>query len=439
MARKHFFNCIWIYDVLITLSVPLLLARLWWKSRKVPAYKERWLERLGIYSSTPVNAGLDFKADLWIHAVSLGETITAITFMNALKKKQPSLKIIFTTLTPAGSLQISKRLPDYQGTVQHVYVPFDSSVFVKRFLKQFAPQRLIILETELWPNMIVSAQQQGLTINIINARLSEKAHQRYRLIKPLLKPMFQAMQLICAQTESDQTKYLDLGMVPGKILCTGNLKYDVEIPPHLTAKKVALQTWLQRYDWIWAAGSTHAGEEKHIVKAHQQLQTQFKDQKILLILAPRHIDRQLEVADLLKAEKLSFVLRTQCPEEPPPNDTPSVLLIDTLGELMLFYSVAQLAFIGGSLIPIGGHNMLEAAIFGIPVLSGPHVQNFSEIAQNLSSAQGLVMVHEPEALAEQLQKLWLDPALRQKVGAQAKSLVLKNQGAILTTLEHLQL
>ncbi|MFM8455098.1 MAG: lipid IV(A) 3-deoxy-D-manno-octulosonic acid transferase [Gammaproteobacteria bacterium] len=431
-------SLIYLYNVLITLAIPLLFLRLLWKSRKLPAYKERWGERLAIYPASRLPNLQDFKADLWIHAVSLGETIAGISLVRGLlqAKNENPLKIIFTTLTPTGSAKIQAALPEFAGQVQHVYIPFDSSILIKRFIRNFQPKTLLILETEIWPNMILSAKALGLKVCIVNARLAKKSQAGYQKIKGILNILFKNIDQICVQSLLDQERYEKLGFSRSKIIQTGNIKYDLEIPKSLLPQIQLFSNLVAGYDLVWIAASTHAGEEKQILKSQAALKRKHPDKKILLILVPRHPERCPEVETLLNKAGEPYLLRSKL-QTSTPLEKETVLLVDSIGELLLFYGISRIAFIGGSLVSVGGHNMLEAAVFGIPILTGQYLQNFAEISKHLTEAGALRIIYNAEELTHQLEELWQNPMLRQALGSKAEKVIFKNQGALNKTLKHI--
>jgi 3-deoxy-D-manno-octulosonic-acid transferase len=401
-----------IYTILLFFALPLIFLRLIWKSRLQPAYRQRLTERMGFYR---------FKFDhcIWVHAVSMGEVIAATPLIKKLKLLYPNVPLLVTTMTPTGAAQVQKALGDI---VTHAYVPYDFPMYVHRFLQLMRPRIAIIMETELWPNTIAACKTKNIPVCILNARLSEKSAQGYQRIAWLVKPMLQSITTIATHGEQDAERFIALGAKKENVIVTGSIKFDLELPADLQQKASQLRAIVGEDRFIWVAGSTHEGEEEIILAAHKKLCEAHPSS--LLILVPRHPDRFDEVAKL--CEK-SFVTTRRSHHAEMQGE---VYLGDTMGEMMLLYSVADATFVGGSLIMRGGHNLLEPAALQKPVLSGPSLYNFTEISAMLNAAQALIVINDADALAAQLLQLAQNQSYRQQLGDRAWQVVNANRGAL---------
>lgn len=410
-----------LYTFLLYLALPFLFIRLWFKSRRLPAYKERWGERLGFYP-------IKLKKCLWVHAVSMGETLAAIPLIKALKTRYPGTPILVTTMTPTGAEQVKKAFGE---SVAHVYLPYDFPSAVNRFLQAMQPQVGIIMETELWPNLLFACRKKQIPICVLNGRLSEKSAQGYQRIAPLTRKMLQQIDFIAAHGQEDATRFIALGAPKDQVVVTGNIKFDLVLPDDLPTKSADLRVFLGLNRFIWIAASTHEGEEEIILAAHKKLRATLP--QALLILVPRHPDRFNAVAALCTQSFPSAVARRShhetCEAET------AVYLGDTMGELLLLYAAADVAFVGGSLIPRGGHNMLEPAALSKSIVTGPHLYNFAEISRLLRSANALAEVSDAETLKSALIMFAQDQSVRDDMGKRALAVVLANRGALNKQLE----
>lgn len=406
-----------IYTLLFYLALPILVLRLFWRSLKIPAYRKRISERFGcLPSSMKISEG-----GIWIHAVSLGEVNAAKLLIPHLQKQFPQKKIMVTTTTVTGSLRVQELL---ELNLNHVYLPYDIPYFIRKFIKQVKPSLLIIMETELWPNLIHNVYENKIPIVIANARLSEQSAKRYAKLKLLMRAMLICINKIAAQTEIEKERYIKLGALQDNIIVTGNIKFDSPLPQDLNKKRQAIEA-LVPHRTIWIAASTHEGEEELILKVHQRILEIYPD--ILLILVPRHPERFTKVEKLIQNYQLTYVKRSQnsmCTPET------VVFLGDTMGELMAYYSVADIVFVGGSLMPIGGHNFLEPALLKKPILTGPHTFNFTEIANLLLKAKGLIQIKPSDELAEKIIELLNNPQLRKRLSEHAFACLEQNRGAL---------
>ena len=403
------------YTLLYYLLLPVVFARLLWRARKAPLYRKRWGERLGFFKAPLQTNGL------WLHSVSVGETIAAAPLIKQIQQSYPDLPITITTMTPTGSERVTALFGD---SVFHVYVPYDTPSAVGRFLKKVRPKLALIMETELWPNLIHQCSRQQVPVLIANARLSARSAKGYGRFPKLTQPMLQQVSCIAAQAEADGQRFVELGLEPQKLQVTGSIKFDIQVSSELLvdAQQLRSQWGVERP--VWVAASTHHGEDEPILQVFKALLQHYP--QALLVLVPRHPERFADVAQLCRSQGFDVAVRSQ--QQPVSADT-QILLADTMGELMLFYAVSDIAFVGGSLVPTGGHNFLEPAALGVPVLAGPHVFNFTEISRLLVDAGGMCQLETVEQLAAEVRRLMDQSDERQKMGEAARSVVQNNGGA----------
>lgn len=407
----------YIYNILLYLLIPFILLRLLWRSRKSPEYRCRWNERFAFFP-IPKN----YQHGVIIHSASVGETIAAAPLIRQIKKTYPDLPIIVTTMTVTGSHQVKK---SFQNFVFHVYVPYDLPDVVQRFFNKTKPKMLIIMETELWPNLLHYAHEKKIPVLLANARLSEKSTRGYAKIKNFTARMLQNITKIAAQSQSDAKRFTKLGAPQDRITISGNIKFDINLSGSSQEAGMLLRQQFGANRQVWIAASTHEGEEEIILAAFKQIKNQMPD--CLLILVPRHPERFTPVANLCKQLGFKIVLRSSNELS---DATTDIFLGDTMGELIKFYAASDIVFVGGSLVPIGGHNLLEPAILNLPIISGPYVFNFTEIARLLTEKRALILVENAAELASQIINLFADPALRQEFGVNAKAVIDANRGAV---------
>ncbi|MBH3362408.1 lipid IV(A) 3-deoxy-D-manno-octulosonic acid transferase [Pseudomonas fulva] len=415
-----------LYTLLFHLALPLLALRLYLRARKAPAYGRRIGERFAIKLPTMRKGGI------WVHAVSVGESIAAAPMVRALLKAYPELPITLTCMTPTGSERIGALFAD-EPRVQHCYLPYDLPWAAGRFLDHVQPRLGVIMETELWPNHIHQCARRGIPVALANARLSERSARGYGRFARLTRPMLAEMSLIAAQTEVEAQRFLALGARAACVQVTGSIKFDLKIDEQLVPRAQALrQQWAATSRPVWIAASTHDGEDALILQAHQQLLQVHGD--ALLILVPRHPERfdavhaicSQQFATVRRSTGLPVLAQTQ------------VLLGDTMGELLFLYALADMAFVGGSLVPTGGHNPLEPAALALPVLMGPHVFNFLEISAMLREAGALQQVDDAQGLAGAVQRLVELPQDARRMGEAGRAVMRANQGALQRLLEGLE-
>lgn len=412
------FLCLHGYSLLVYLMLPAALLRLWWLGLKIPAYRKRLNERLGfIPCLKPV--------DIIIHAVSVGEAQAAIPLIKSLLSR----KIIVSCVTPSGSQHLQRSLGTYN--IQPIYLPYDSPDAVQRFLQRTKPRLLILVETELWPNLLRAARRQGVIIILINARLSAKSQRGYAKIGCLSKFMLQQLEHIAAQTMADKQRFIQLGMPEDKITITGNIKFDLNLPDKNIGLALRRQWGEQRL--VWIAASTHEGEEQIMLQLHQDLLRNYPD--LILILAVRHPQRFDLIADLCNQFQFRTIRRSS---QLQPNANTQVYLLDTIGELMQLFTASDVAVIGGSFKPLGGHNPLEAAAAAIPVIFGPSMFNFAQISQELTIISAAQQVQSVPELKLALKKYLNAAQLRQQAGARGLNYIQQNRGALAATLKLIQ-
>jgi len=408
-----------IYTLLFYLGLPYAFLRLLWRSRRNPAYRERWAERLGF-------APQRFEKSIWVHAVSVGEAIAALSMIKQLVAHYPNIPVVVTTLTPTGAARVQAAL----GTkVRHIYIPYDLPSAVRRFLGRINPVVAVIMETELWPNLFQACRERQIPILIANARLSPASAGGYKRIASLTREMLQTVHLLLSQGKADAERFIALGMPPERVVVTGNIKFDLELPSDLNQRSLVLREQLGGERLIWVAASTHGGEEEIILQAHALVRQRYP--QALLILVPRHPERFNTVYELATRQGFKVARRSTgeaCADSP-------VFLGDTMGEMMLFYAASDIAFVAGSFAQIGGHNLLEPAALSKPVLSGPVLFNFTEISELLSKADALIKVSDASSLAQAVERLFASVDERHYYGAKAKEVVESNRGALAKHLE----
>ncbi|EMK6669045.1 lipid IV(A) 3-deoxy-D-manno-octulosonic acid transferase [Vibrio fluvialis] len=415
-----------IYTLLLIVASPLLLYSLYKKKVGKPAFGARWKEHWGI---TPK---VSSQNPIWIHAVSVGESIAAIPVIKAMKQAQPDQAIVVTTTTSTGAEQIAK-LGDL---VEHRYMPLDFAWCVRRFLQAVKPSRLLIVETELWPNTVHTVHQHNIPITIINARLSERSCLRYQKFSALFNLIRPYVDRILCQYESDAQRFIRLGFQPEQVQVTGSIKFDIEIAPTVLEQGRQLREELGLDRPVWIAASTHEGEDTILLDAHHALLKHFPN--ALLILVPRHPERFNTVFKLCIQQGFTTHRRTSSSTIAPESQ---IYLGDTMGELLTLISAADICFMGGSLIgeKVGGHNLLEPAALGKPLLNGLSYYNFNEIMHMLQDNGAVSICENASQITDNLQLLWATPKLMQQKGMNAQNVVQQNRGAISRTVANIAL
>ncbi|PNG44922.1 3-deoxy-D-manno-octulosonic acid transferase [Pseudomonas asplenii] len=415
-----------LYTALFYLGLPLVAIRLWLRARKAPAYAKRIGERFS-YGMPKLQPG-----GIWVHAVSVGESIAAAPMIRALLQRYPQLPITVTCMTPTGSERIQALFAN-EPRIQHCYLPYDLPCAAARFLDRVQPKLAVIMETELWPNHIHQCAKRGIPVALANGRLSERSARGYGRFSKLTAPMLAEMSLFAVQTESEAQRFRDLGARPETVEVTGSIKFDLTIDPQLLQRATELRgQWQALERPVWIAASTHEGEDEVVLNAHRRLLANHPD--ALLILVPRHPERFNSVFELCQREGFATVRRSTGANV---DAQTSVLLGDTMGELLFLYALADSAFVGGSLVPSGGHNLLEPAVLAKPVICGPHLFNFLDIAAQLREAGALAEVDDAEGLAVEVQRLFELPRDAQRMADAGLAVMRRNQGALQRLLDGL--
>jgi len=397
--------------------------RLLWRSRRSADYRKRWAERLGFCPH-------QVEKSIWIHAASVGETLAAIPLVKALKSHYPSIPIVMTNMTITGAARAKAAFGD---TVLQSYVPYDLPPAIQNFIRCVNPLVALIMETELWPNLFYVCQKKSIPVIVANARLSEKSAAGYQRIKPLMQGMMLATQKMAVQTQVEAERFMAFGLPAERVVVTGNIKFDIEVPQDLPKKSAALREHIGQDRLVWVAASTHATEEEIVLAAHRRILAKYPD--ALLILVPRHPERFDAVFQLISQQGFSVVRRRDSASN---INAVEVYLADTMGEMLLMYAVCDIAFVAGSFVPVGGHNMLEAAVQGKPVITGPQLFNFAEISASLIAAKGMMTVHNESELAQEILHLFDDVDYRKTGGENAYRFVEANRGALAKQLQVVQ-
>lgn len=404
-----------LYTILFYLLVPLILLRLLWRSIRAPAYRRRWLERFGIFPS------FDVDRSLWIHAVSVGEVQASERLVKLLLESYPDLPVVITTTTPTGSDRVHSLFGD---SVRHVYVPYDIPLALNGFVRRARPCLLVMMETEIWPNMLALCEKSGIPTILANARLSEKSAAKYAKWPEFTRAIFSRIGFVAAQSKADAERFEQLGVPRERVVITGSVKFDSRLPASLLERSEVLRrNWGDRP--VWVAASTQEGEDAQVLAAHRSICKSVPG--ALLVLVPRHPERFDKVYSLCRRAKFSCVRRSS---GDPSGAEVEVFLGDTMGELSLFLAAADAAFVGGSLIKGGGQNVLEPAALGKPVVFGPHMYNFAGISELLLEHDAARMVTGAEDLAGVVEQWLLDASERARVGENGRRVVEENRGAL---------
>ncbi len=405
------------------LLTPYLLFRLWWKGRKLPAYRQRISERFCLdtqYTPMPV--------DIWIHAVSLGEVIAAIPLIDALLDKQHTLLV--TTMTPTGSQQLLSR---FDTKIQHQYLPYDLAVVLRRFFMRYKPCLGIIMETEIWPNMIRQAKVAGIPLLLANARLSARSLQSYLRFRRFFKPILNGFTAIYAQSSEDAKRFITLGADKAMVQMLGNMKFDLQLNTVDNQKYQKMKQLWGKSRVVFIAASTHGDEESQILSQLRRLQQSIP--QVLLLIAPRHPERFQKVYELSRQAGFDTGMQSL---QTSVSEKSEVIILDSLGELLGFYYVSDYAFVGGSLVPVGGHNVLEPIAMNIPVFSGDRVHNFQRICNELELREAIQLVKSAEQLIDALIRLHKDKRLCDQMIQNASLVLKKSTGSLQKHIDQVQ-
>lgn len=408
----------YLYTLLLYLFAPIFPIYLLWRARRNPAYLKHWGERYGFLST-------NYTSSIWVHTVSVGEALAALPLIRSLHNNFPKLTIVVTTTTPTGRARLCEHI---QAFAKIHYFPYDYPWAIRNFIHHINPRALVILETEIWPNLLTLVAAKQLPIIVANARLSERSFKGYSRFSWLFRPVLQKITAVLAQDDAAKQSFITLGVSPDHIYQFGNLKFDFELDPELPRQIKQLKAMLGNRP-TWVAASTHDNEEELILSSLPQLLQDFPN--TLTFVVPRHPERFSAVLRLAKNHGFAAILYSELEHYTP--RTP-IIVVDVMGELPLFYGVSDVAFIGGSLIPWGGHNPLEAAALAKPLISGPHFAAFSTINRLLIDHDALTIVGSKEDLMKQLARFCANQNLAHTYGANALDLLEKHRGATARTV-----
>ncbi|HEY0232586.1 MAG TPA: lipid IV(A) 3-deoxy-D-manno-octulosonic acid transferase [Dokdonella sp.] len=387
---------------------------------KYHGYFARWRERFGFFADPGI------QNSIWIHAVSLGEVNAAVPLIEALMRRFGDSQFVITTVTPTGSDRV---LQLFGGRVFHVYLPYDLTTAVRRFLDRVRPRLAVIMETEIWPNLFMTCEERGISIVVANARLSEKSLRGYWPIQPLVRRAIRCASFVAAQSVSDEDRLRLLGAAEPKLAVVGNLKFDMNVPDDVREHGVAFRLAAGGARPVWIAASTHEGEEMIVLKAHAAVLRRFPD--ALLLIAPRHPERFKPIAAACRAYGFRTATRS---EEGGADPTCQCFVIDSMGELLAFYAAADVAFVGGSLVPVGGHNLLEPAALARPVIVGPQTFNFAEVTEDLIASGAAMRIADGDALGPAVVRLLSREVERRSMGDAARAVMERERGAVARTM-----
>jgi 3-deoxy-D-manno-octulosonic-acid transferase len=411
-----------LYLAAVYLATPIVSAVFLWRGLRDRSYWHNFAERFGFGAAAPPDG-------VWIHAVSVGEVQACAPLVGVLRQRHPQLPVTVTALTPTGAARARALFGNAAGVR---YVPFDLPGAVRRFFARVQPRLAVIFETELWPNLYRECGRRRVPLVLASARLSARSVDRYRRLGALFRDTLSQAVVVAVQGAGDAERFRALGADPQSTHVTGNLKFDFELPAHTVERGARLRDEYARERALWVAGSTHGGgEEQALIEAHRRVRAAHPG--AVLVLAPRHPQRFAEVAALLQQSGVSFVRRSQGAAAAAPSC--AVLLLDSLGELLDFYAAADVAFVGGSLVPSGGHNLLEPAALGVPILTGPDNSSGADAARLLLACGAATVVHDAGELAERVCELLANPEARVRIGAEARASVDGNRGALARLLE----
>jgi 3-deoxy-D-manno-octulosonic-acid transferase len=410
----------YLYILAVYLAAPLISLVMLWRGLGDRSYRTGFWERFGFGERLP-------PGNVWIHAVSVGEVQASAALVQTLRERYPRIPVVVTTLTPTGATRAKTLFKDL---AQVRYIPFDLPGSVRRFFNRVQPRVAVIFETELWPNLYHQCGRRRIPLVLASARISSRSVSRYRRLGSLFRDALSRGVVVAAQGEGDADRFKSLGADPDRTHVTGNIKFDFSVPLDIGERGRRLREFYAPARPMWVAGSTHGGEEEIVLEAHRMIRGTHP--RALLVLVPRHPPRFDEVAYGLQRAGIRFVRRSQRLGEKASAAAGSadVLLVDTLGELLEFYAAGDVAFVGGSLVPIGGHNLLEPAAVGLPVLTGPYTDNSADIARLLVARGAAEVVHDADELGSRVSMLLSDPDERDRIGVLGRDSVDSNRGAL---------
>ncbi|MGH1428319.1 MAG: lipid IV(A) 3-deoxy-D-manno-octulosonic acid transferase [Arenicella sp.] len=408
----------YVYRVLIYLLLPVILLMQVLKGWRNKAYWSHWGERFG-FQEFP-----DAPYEMWMHAVSVGEVRAVVPLLQRLANSmQEEGRILLTVTTPTGRKTAESLLGN---SVDISYLPYDIGFCVRRFLRSARPKQAVVVETEVWPNLVKNTKRLNIPLTYINVRLSERSFRSYLKVQSLSQDIFNTIDVIAAQGAADANRLIKLGVDKTKIVITGSLKFDVNMPASLKESAHALRDLLANHRTVWICGSTRDGEEGQLIQSYKALKKTHSD--LLLVLVPRHPERFDSVARQCEGFGLNVVKRTENPVEL--DESVDVYLGNTMGELGLLYAASDIAFVGGSLVPFGGQNILEPCALGIPVLFGPNMFNFEEISQLTIDAKAGICVQNEYQLQDHISQLIQHPNQRDQMGRNGLALIEQHKGAL---------
>jgi 3-deoxy-D-manno-octulosonic-acid transferase len=405
-----------LYTLLLYLLTPLVLLRLLWKSLELPGYRQRIAERFGFVPRA------DGEIEVWVHAVSVGESVAALPLIKALIERHGEGKVWMTTTTPTGSARVIAALGQ---SVRHSYAPYDLPGAVERFIERTRPRQVVVMETELWPNLFHALGAREIPLTVANARLSPRSFAGYSRVRGFAAQTLAHCRAIAAQSEADAQRFRDLGARNVGVM--GNIKFDLSVPADLVEAGRELRRTLLGSRPVWIAASTHEGEEEQVLAAHRAVLEKFPE--AALILVPRHPQRFDAVARLIEKSGFDFIRRSALPSSGSPFPG-SVVLGDSMGEMFLYFGAADVAYVGGSLVAVGGHNVLEPAAIALPVLFGPHMFNFVAARELLLSTHAAQEVASVTGLEAAVSNLLGAPGHRGQMGAAGQAALAANRGAL---------
>ena len=411
------------YHTLTYILLPFLVLFWFAKSLLNKSYLDRLTQRFG-FGYPKLNSG-----SIWIHAVSVGEVQASIPLVNELRQHYPYKEIIITTVTPTGSKQVKNIFKD---AVRTSYIPFETNFAIKNFFNSIKPSVALIMETEIWPNLYKECGSRGIPLILVSARISEKSLINYKRFLPLFRDTLSHGILIAAQSQIDADRFLALGASKDRTWIMGNIKFDFKLPEEILTKAKIYRSKIFPRRHIWIAASTHEHEEEIILEAHKNISKKIGN--LLLILVPRHPERFAKITQILKEDNWIYSKKSDDQDIP---ESCQVLLIDTIGELLFFYACSDVAFVGGSLLPVGGHNLLEPAAIGLPIITGAHTFNQKEMTDRLTQVDALRIVHNVNSLSSDVIFFLTNTEESKNAGQRGKLIVESNKGAIKSLMKRL--
>ncbi len=411
-----------IYNILSYTAMPFAMGRLFLKGTKNPDYLKRIGERLGKAPLPPLSSSI------WLHAVSVGEVQAALPLIREIKERYPHLPLVITTTTPTGSAQLRQNIRD----IYHSYIPYDVPWFINRFLRHINPGIILIMETEIWPNLLFISGEKRIPIFIINARISPSSLKNYRKIKGFMQEVLQNCTGILVQSPAQREHFLILGCEPSRVAVTGNIKFDIHPPEDKIHQGLELKREIFQDHMVWIGASTHRGEEEKLLLIHRDVIKKFPHTRLLLV--PRHPERFSEVYELCRSMGFKVHRRSNSLIPSIPFD---IYLGDSMGELFMYYAMSDIAFVGGSLVRVGGHNLLEPGSLSLPIITGPYLYNFMEISKQYQERGALLVGRDEKEVKGHLLHLLESPQRRKGMGLNSKKIIEENKGALEKIISHI--